>query len=300
MQWLELSVTTPQEFVEPLSQIFYRYGHGGVAVEEKGGYNPDEGEQPPKSDFVTVRTYLPVNSSTDERRNRIDLGVRLVAHVSETSALRERLLDEEDWQNSWKEHFHVLHIGRNVVIAPTWREYEAKDSDKVVTLDPGMAFGTGHHPTTRMCLEQLEALSPTGLDVLDVGCGSGILSIAAARLGARNVFGLEIDSVSVNVAKQNILENGVEHTVRIVEGTLPHQEVQPGAFDISIANISAKVIAEFAPYLVGATKPGGLVMASGILLENKPTVVDALVAAGAVIQETFVDTDWVTILAKLP
>ncbi len=269
-------------------------------MEEEGGFNPDEGEHPPQSDFVTVKTYLPVNSSTDERRNRIDLGVRLVAHVSETSALRERLLDEEEWQNSWKEHFHVLHIGQNVVIAPTWREYVAKDSDKVVTLDPGMAFGTGHHPTTRMCLEQLEALSPTGLDVLDVGCGSGILSIAAAKLGARNVFGLEIDSVAVNVAKQNIRENGVEHTVRIVEGTLPHQEVQPGAYDISIANISAKVIAEFAPHLVGATKPGGLVMASGILLQNKSTVVDALVAAGAVILETFVDTDWVTILAKLP
>ena len=300
MQWLELSVTTPQEFVEPLSQIFYRYGHGGVAVEEDGGYSPDEGEQPPQPDFVTVKTYLPVNSSTDERRNRIDLGVRLVAHVSETSALRERLLDEEEWQNSWKEHFHVLHVGRNVVIAPTWREYEAKVSDKVVTLDPGMAFGTGHHPTTRMCLEQLEELSPTGLDVLDVGCGSGILSIAAARLGARNVFGLEIDSVAVNVAKQNIRENGVEHTVRIVEGTLPHKEVQAAAYDVSIANISAKVIAEFARHLVGATKPGGLVIASGIILENKRSVEDALVSAGAVIQKTIVDTDWVTFLAKLP
>ena len=163
-----------------------------------------------------------------------------------------------------------------------------------------MAFGNGHHPTTKMCLEQLEALSPTGLNVLDVGCGSGILSIAAARLGARSVFGLEIDSVSVNVAKQNVRENGVEHTVRIVEGTLPHKEVQPDSYDISIANISAKVITGFAPYLVDATKPGGWVMASGILLENKPAVETALVAAGAVIQETFVDTDWVTILAKLP
>lgn len=299
MKWIELSVRTPQEFVEPLSQIFYRYGHGGVAVEQDGGYNPDEGETLSPDEWVTVRTYLPVNASTDERRGRIDIGVKLVAHVSDITPLQEREIDEEEWQNSWKEHFHVLHIGRNMVIAPTWREYDPKDTDVVITLDPGMAFGTGHHPTTHMCLEQLEAFVKPGMDVLDVGCGSGILSIGAAKLGARHVFGIEIDSVAVNVAKQNVSENAVEHTVRVVQGSLPHPDVPPQKYDISVANISAKVISEFADDLVKATKPGGKILASGIILENKSTPEDALTQAGATLEETLVEGDWVTLVLSV-
>ena len=156
--------------------MFYRYGHGGVAVEEEGGYNPDEGETPSAADWVTLKTYLPLNSTTRERRNRIDLGVRLVAHAYPVSTLQERVLTEEDWESSWKEHFYVLRVGDRTVICPTWRDYEPRKTDVVITLDPGMAFGTGHHPTTRMCLQHLECLVRPGVDVLDVGCGSGILS----------------------------------------------------------------------------------------------------------------------------
>lgn len=218
MKWLELSVRTPPEFVEPLSQIFYRYGHGGVAVEVDGGFNPDEGESLSGDEWAMVTTYLPMNESLDERRGRIDVGVRLVAHVSDISPLQEREVEEEEWQNSWKEHFHVLKVTNRITICPTWRDHTPQSGEYVIMLDPGMAFGTGHHPTTRMCLEQLDALVEPGVDVLDVGCGSGVLSIGAARLGARHVFGLEIDSVAVNVAKQNVRDNGVEHTVRVLQG----------------------------------------------------------------------------------
>ena len=297
MKWLELSVRTPPEFVEPLSQIFYRYGHGGVAVEQEGGFNPDEGEAPSGDEWAVVTTYLPVNESLDERRGRIDVGVRLVAHVSDISPLQERIIEEEEWQNSWKEHFHVLRISRRITICPTWREHTQRDGEHVIMLDPGMAFGTGHHPTTRMCLEQLDKLVKPGNDVLDVGCGSGVLSIAAARLGARHVFGLEIDSVAVNVAKQNVRDNGVEHTVRVVQGTLPHLDVKQSAYDIAVANISAKVVSEIGPYLVSAVHDGGKVIASGILLENKNGVIQALAEAGANLQQTLVDGDWVTLVA---
>ncbi|MCI0438512.1 MAG: 50S ribosomal protein L11 methyltransferase [Chloroflexi bacterium] len=299
MKWLELSVTAPPEYVEPLSQIFYRYGQGGVAIEEKGGYNLDEGETPSASDWVTLKTYIPVNSTTDERRNRIDLGVRLVAHVSPISPLRERVLDEEEWANSWKEHFHVLHIGRRIVISPTWREYAPQDSDVVISLDPGMAFGTGHHPTTRMCLEQLEELMRPGLDVLDVGCGSGILSIAAARLGARRVLGMEIDSVAVNVAKKNVDENGVAHTIHVIEGTLPYPGVRADSYDLALANISSKVVAEIAGDLARVVRPGGKIVASGILLDNKHLVENALAASNCALEKTLVDGDWVTLVASV-
>ena len=296
MKWLELSVSAPPEFVEPLSHIFYRYGHGGVALEQQGGFNPDEGETPSETAWVTLKTYLPINESTDERRNRIDVGVRLVAHVGPVTELVARTVDEDEWQNSWKDHFHVLRVGRRLVVKPTWREYEPQADDVVIVLDPGMAFGTGHHPTTRACLEQLERLVEPGMAVLDFGCGSGILSIAASKLGASSVLGVEADSSAVRVAKQNARENGVEHNVRVVEGTLPRPEVRPSGFDLAVANISAKVVSEAAGELVGAVKSGGAVIASGIIVDNKAVVERSMAAAGAALADTIVDGDWVTLV----
>ena len=300
MKWLELSVETPPEFVEPLSNIFYRYGHGGVAVESDGGYNPDEGETPDPDRRVTVKTYLPLNDSTQERRNHIDLGVRLVAHVSTISTLLEREIDEKDWEEAWKEHFHTLHVGKNIVIAPSWRDYSPEETDVVVNLDPEMAFGTGHHPTTRMCLELLEKLQEPGMDVLDVGCGSGILSIAAAKLGARSVFGLDVDQVAVNVATRNTRLNGVAHAVRVTQGSLPRPDVRPHSYDVALANISARVVSEMSADLVRAVRSGGRILASGILVENSRGVEQALTSAGGRLDSTVVEGDWVTLVASVP
>ena len=300
MKWLELSVKAPPEFVEPLSQIFYRYGHGGVAVEVESSFNPDEGEAPPTREWATLKTYLPLNSTTQDRRGRIDIGVRLVGHVCPISPLQERVLDDEEWQNSWKQHFHTLHVGKRIVLRPTWRDYAPGESDIVITLDPGMAFGTGHHPTTRMCLERLEGLVEPGMKVLDVGCGSGILSIAAAKLGASSVLGLEIDSVAVRVAKRNVQENGVGHGVRVTQGSLPHPEVRARSHNLAVTNISAKIVSEMADHLVRAVTPGGSVIASGILLDNKDGVERALASADARLEETLVDGDWVTLVASVP
>ena len=299
MKWLELSVKAPPEFVEPLSQIFYRYGHGGVALEEEGGFSPDEGESAPVPDRVILRTYLPLNASTQERLNRIDVAVRLVSHVCPIDPLEERVLEEEEWQNSWREHFHVLRASDRIVVKPTWRSYEPTAGDVVVSLDPGMAFGTGHHPTTRMCIERLDRVCREGMDVLDVGCGSGILSIAAAKLGARSVFALELDSVAVGVAKQNVRDNGDILNIRVVQGTLPHPEVKAGSYDIAIANISAKVVSEMAGDLVRAVRPGGEVVASGIVLEHKEGVARELAEAGGSVSDTIVDGGWVTLVASV-
>ena len=298
MKWLEISVDTPPEFVEPLSHVFYRYGHGGVAIEQRGGFNPDEGETPNAGDTVRVKTYLPLDSTTDARRSGIDVGVRLVSHLCPISPLRERVLEEEDWEHAWKKHFHVLHVGKDLVIVPTWRDYAPRESDVVIELDPGMAFGTGHHPTTRMCLELLEEYMRPGMKVLDAGCGSGILSIAAAKLGAEAVLGLEIDSVAAQAAVSNIAANDVAGTVRIVHGTLDRPEDLAGAYDLALANISAKVLAELAESLVAAVRPGGKVIASGLLTEKRDAIEQRFRDAGAAVERTVIDGDWVALVAE--
>ena len=296
--WVELSVDAPPEYVEPLSEVFHRYGEGGVAVEQPGGFNPDEGEQPGVPDRVTVKAYLPLDHTTDHRRAQIDVGVRLVGYLAPLSELRERIVTQDEWQNSWKDFFDVLRVGSRIVVCPTWRDHSPRVGDVVVRLDPGMAFGTGHHPTTRMCLESIERILTPGDAVLDMGCGSGILSIAAAKLGAGRVVGLEIDANAVGVGRANVDLNGVRRTVDIVQGTLPSPKAPSGSFDLVTANISARVIEDLAAHLVHSLAPGGTLLASGIIDKHVPNVVGSLESCGATVDEQLVDGDWVALIAS--
>ncbi len=298
MKWVELSVDAPPEFVEPLSQIFYRYGHGGVAIEQDSRYSPDEGEAAPVPGIVTLKTYVPLESSTDELLGRIDVATRLVAHLAPISSLRKRVLEEEDWQSAWKEHFNVLDVGRRIVIVPTWREYQPTELDVVVALDPGMAFGTGHHPTTRMCLELLEDLVVEGTDVLDVGCGSGILSIVAAKLGATSVSSIDVEPLAAKVAASNVRENGSEAVVSVFQGSLPHPEVRPDRYDLAVANISAKVVLDLAGHLVTSVKPDGYLVLSGILTKDSDGVIDRLRSERAHVTRVEQADDWVSLVAQ--
>lgn len=298
MKWIELTVDVPPEYAEPMSEIFHRYGHGGVAIEQEAGYNPDEGESPPVPDFVTIKTYLPVDNTTERRRNQIDIGVRLVAHLATISPLKEKYVEEEDWQNAWKEHFHPLRIGRHLVICPTWRTVETSESDILIHLDPGMAFGTGHHPTTRTCMEILERDTKPGDRILDVGCGSGILSVVAVKVGATSALGLEIDPVAARAGEENVRINGIEDKVQIVQGTLPSPLAEARSFDIVAANISAKVVTNLAQHLIDSVAIGGKLIAGGIIEPHVEDVTKALNSVGASIDETFIDGDWVTLLAS--
>jgi len=298
LKWIELTVDVPPEYAEPMSEIFHRYGHGGVAIEQEAGYNPDEGESPPVPDFVTIKTYLPVDNTTERRRNQIDIGVRLVAHLATISPLKEKYVEEEDWQNAWKEHFHPLRIGRHLVICPTWRTVETSESDILIHLDPGMAFGTGHHPTTRTCMEILERETKPGDRILDVGCGSGILSVVAVKVGATSALGLEIDPVAARAGEENVRINGIEDKVQIVQGTLPSPLAEARSFDIVAANISAKVVTNLAQHLIDSVAIGGKLIAGGIIEPHVEDVTKALNAVGASIDETFIDGDWVTLLAS--
>ena len=298
-EWLELSIETPPEYVEPLTEIFHRYGEGGVAVEQPGGFNPDEGESPPIPDRVVVKTYLPIDHTTDHRRSQIDVGVRLVAHLAPVTELRERRVSQSEWQNSWKEFFHVLRVGERIVVCPTWREYEAKPDEVIVHLDPGMAFGTGHHPTTRMCLEIIEQTVTPGDSVLDLGCGSGILSIAAVKLGAERAVGFEIDPIAVKAGRANIDLNRAADSVELIHGTLPSPRAPAGSFDCVFANISARVVTDLAARIVECIAPGGRLLVSGVIEKHLDGVTDALIAEGATIERQEIDGDWVALLASV-
>ena len=299
-KWVELSIEAPTEYVEPLSHLFLRYGKGGVVTEEPGGYSPDEGESPPVPDRVTVKTFYPLDDEAGARFGRIDVGVRLMSQLTCMSPLTQRLIEEREWADAWKEHFHPLRVGERLVVAPSWREFAPGEGDVVIRLDPGMAFGTGHHPTTRMCLEEVEALVEPGMEVLDAGCGSGILSIAAALLGARRAFGLDVEEVAVSVAQANAAENGVACVVSAVVGSLPHPQVREGGYDLVLANISAKVGIELAEALASAIRPGGALVVSGFLLKDEEAVRRAYAGAGGAVEGRQEERDWVTLRLRMP
>ena len=221
MDWLELSVHASPELVEPLVELFQRYGRRQVVVEEAGGFNPDEGESPPTGGPVIVRAYVMKDRRSADRVARIHAGVQLMGLIKPLSPLAVRTVTPWEWEEAWKAHFQPLRIGR-LVVRPTWQEVEAAEGDIVLTLDPGLAFGTGHHPTTRMCLEQLERRVEPGMRILDLGTGSGLLSQAALLLGAEWALALDTEADAIRASRRNLKAAGLSRKVRIVRGTLPH------------------------------------------------------------------------------
>ena len=298
MKWLEFSISTTPEYVEPISELFRRYGESGVVVEEVGDWDPDQvsGELAPPTS-VTVRTYIPLDATAQSRREMIDIGVRLISLLQPMGDLEERELEEDEWETAWKSHFTLLRVGKRLVIKPTWQEYTPADGEEVVELDPGMAFGTGHHPTTRMCLEELERRILPGMRILDLGTGSAILAVAAAKLGAAEVMALDIASDVLPVARTNVDSNGVTQKVRVLGGTLPQQQVKQASFDLVVANITAHAIAELAHSIAEVLVPSGVLAASGILVEHQADVEEALSNESLEVVERRYDDDWVLLVA---
>ena len=243
---------------------------------------------------VLLRTYL--TSTSKQKRARIEVGVKLIGALKPIKGICIKKLDETDWQEAWKEHFTLLRVGRHFVIKPPWIPYTAKRRDLVIEIDPGMAFGTGHHPTTQMSLEELEALTQPGMKVLDVGTGSGILSIGAVRLGASAVVALDVDPTATKVARRAIKSNGLKDNIKLVRGTLPHKSAPAGAFDLALANISSKVVVDLAQEMYRCLTTGGKLVAGGFLDRQEHEVVDRLTDVGFVLQRRRAIEDWVTLV----
>jgi ribosomal protein L11 methyltransferase len=205
-------------------------------------------------------------------------------------------VEESDWAESWKEHFHVLHLGKRLVVKPSWRKHHRTGDEVVIDLDPGMAFGTGLHPTTRLCLRALEERSERGPlgRALDVGCGSGILAIAAVKLGATRVLGVDIDPIAIEATEANARHNRVNKRIRAREGSVPTDD---GPFDLVLANLIAGILVELAPHLADEVAEGGTLIASGIFIDREADVRAALESAGLRIVKAWHESDWVALEA---
>jgi ribosomal protein L11 methyltransferase len=258
--WLELAIEVDPEAVEAVSEILSRVAAGGVSVEQPFATEQEGLAAIPIEDApATIRAYLPAldrlaaESAIAETRTR--LGHLTAFGLRPIGELHVSAVHEEDWAEAWKEHFPVMRFGRHIVIKPTWREYDAAPHDVVVALDPGMAFGTGLHPTTRLCLVRLERWSEAGLvkgaSVIDVGCGSGILAVAAGLLGARALRGVDTDPIAVEATRENAGRNGVTITASV--GSLP---VDGGPFDLVLANLVASALVRLGADLAAALRPG--------------------------------------------
>ena len=285
MVWQELSVTVPPEYVEPISYLFGKYGHGFSAEHQIDGN-------------LKLRTYL--TSASKRRRAHIEVGVNLVRSIEPSAVLQVQDLEDTQWEEAWKSHFTLLRLGKRLVVKPSWIEYEPLDGDLVIELDPGMAFGTGYHPTTRMCMEALEELVKPGVKLLDLGAGSGILTILALRLGAGSAVAVDIDPLAVRTARRNLRAAKLLPQVALVKGSIPHQAVGEAEFDLAVANISARVLTERSDALFSALKPGGALVASGIIQSQSDGVVEAFLAAGLTLQSSMVQDDWTAMVLSKP
>lgn len=284
MSWHELSINVPFEYVEPISYLFERYGYG-LSVETIPG------------EHAVLRSYLP--SLSRQRLAHIEVGVRLASSVADIGELEIRALDrDEDWRDSWKQHFTLLRVGSNLVVKPSWIDYEPQPGDVVIDLDPGLAFGTGYHPTTYSCLEALEELVKPGVSLLDVGTGSGILTIAAAKLGAGHITAVDIDGHAVRAARKNFRRTGVLDSVVAESGSIPNNATKGRRYDLIVANISARGIRLVSPAVPDLLAFGGTFIASGIIVEQHDEAVSAIKDAGLTVDEMRQREDWLTILCR--
>ena len=311
VKWLEVSVTADPETAEAVVELFNRYGRGQAVVEMPVDCFEYELEESGPPESVIVKAYLPLDGSAAEAQSRLEEGIW---HLGQIYPLPEpvfRELAEEDWTEAWKEQYHRLHVGRRIVIVPAWEAYSPAPDQVVIRLEPGMAFGTGLHPTTRLCLETMEEWLVPGGAVLDVGTGSGVLAIAAAKLGTGPVLAIDADPVAVRVAAENVTANGAGERVKVRHASLPGGEAVPlhfesdglalldeGEYDLVVINILAPVITGMAPALAARTRPGGRLIAAGLIEGQEKDVVDALQSQGLAIVGRSQEKDWVCLAAE--
>jgi ribosomal protein L11 methyltransferase len=297
-EWFEFAVDVDAEAVEPVSELFARYGFNeGVAIDEPYVQDGDgDNLEIDLSRQFTVRTYVADSDFRPELVEEIRQALWHYSRMRSVSDLRVSTLKEEDWANAWKEHFQVHRIGERVVIRPPWREYEPVDDQVVVVLDPGMAFGTGLHPSTKMSVLGVEQVVKPGNRVFDVGTGSGILAIAALKLGASHADCVDVEMVAVRATRENAERNGVAGAVAVELGSAGPGEPFQGEYDVVLANIIARILIDLAEALVAATRQGGHLVLAGIIEEREAEVVSAFEATGATIVTRRQIDDWVSLV----
>ncbi len=308
MKWCEVSIQTTHEATEIIAELFRDLGASGVVIEDlellnnyitSGEWDYTDIPLAEKTDIVTEKAYLPVNGELEGRiqtfrqelkkleRRGLDIAPALIE-------LNE--LQDEDWSDTWKQYFHTEKPGERIVIKPTWESYEAGADELVIELDPGAAFGTGTHATTSMCICQLEKLVQSGMQVFDVGTGSGILSIIAAKLGAKSVQAVDYDDSVLKIVEENLVQNHVQDVVSVAQSDLM-QNIH-GKADLVIANIVADIIIRLFEQLDGHLEKNGTLLASGIIEDRIEDVLAAAAAHGYGVVERLESRGWACIAFK--
>jgi ribosomal protein L11 methyltransferase len=292
MRWVELSTTTDSYSVEKVALVLGCFGHGGSVVEERQPENSTE------KSFV-VKVYVPFERSYEKTRRDIEDTLSTLSGFAPIR-LREQLYEPKDWLEYLKKHFGEMEIGEKFIIKPTWIHRPSPAGTRIIIeLDPGEAFGTGLHSTTRLCLLALERYLKPGMSVLDLGTGSGILAIAAVKLGAAEVLALDIDPVAVKSARDNAVINSVYGKIIIKRGTLsmrlPKENRQ--TFDLALANITASTISRFSRSFTRVLKPGGRLVVSGIHPQGLDEVLINLALAGFTLEAINQENEWYGVIA---
>ena len=318
MDWLEVSVETDSEAAEAVYELMNRYGRGGAVIEVPVDALEHELPSAPPPDSVLVKTFLPMDGSAESERRRLEEALWHLGQIHAIPDAVQRVIAEEDWAEAWKKQFHGLSVGRTIRIIPAWdpAPVPSESANQVmISLEPGMAFGTGLHPTTRLCLQALESWMVPGCSVLDVGTGSGILSIAAAKLGARSVLALDADGTAVRTARENVDRNGVADRVSVRHATLPGTDRQQwipshwdaegsldllstGCYDVVLVNILARVILAMARSLAERTSQRGTVIAAGLVEGQEREVEQAFAAQDLRVVGRSQEDDWVCLVVQ--
>lgn len=308
MSWVEIKVKTTTEAVEAVSNIFYEAGVAGVVIEDpkillrtNDSNEWDYVDIPEGLDFevVHVTGYLSKDSSLAERTQMIRERIKQLPDFGLDIGKGEiaiTTISEADWGEAWKKYYKPTHIGKNIVIKPSWEKYKPNtDEEVVVELDPGMAFGTGTHETTMLCLEILEQYMKKDYTVIDIGCGSGILSIACGKLGAKKVLAIDKDENAVKVARENIKRNNLDRCIKAIKGD-KFQGVDFKA-DIIVANIIADVVIDLTKDVGFHLKDGGFFISSGIIKDRKLSVIEAMEKNGFDVVQQFEKGEWVALVS---
>lgn len=296
---------TPPEGVVQVAEIFQEMGVGGVVIEDPAvilSYaartHPDEWAVPPgaaEPGPPRVKGYLPVDHELEQRLNAFKSALGRLP-LNPTPTVSTCTVAEEDWAGAWRAYYKPVRVGRRFLIKPSWEDYTPVEKELVIEIDPGMAFGCGTHPTTSLCLKLLEKYIQAGQTVYDVGTGSGILAIAAAKLGAGRIVAIDLDPLACRVAVENVKRNDLADKVQVMQGNL--LDLIEDSAGLVVSNIIADVIMDFTPDAAAVLAPGGIFIASGIINHRAAEVRTAIEAAGLSIREQVEDGQWVALVAE--
>ncbi|MBQ2700271.1 MAG: 50S ribosomal protein L11 methyltransferase [Clostridia bacterium] len=309
MEWLELTVHTTTQGADLVSQQMMALGADGTQIQDRAdipdpakpnGYWEliDQSMIDNMPEDVLVQAWFPLDEKLPERIASLKNCLNEMQALPGMGSLdvTSNQVKDEDWSQVWKKFYKPFRAGRSLVVNPSWETYDAQPGDKIIEIDPGMAFGTGTHETTGMCLGLLDDYMTPGMRVIDLGTGSGILAIGAALLGAKDVLAIDIDPTAVKVAQENVAINGLSDNIQVMEGNLLDHVEQ--VCDLCVANIIADVICMVSEPVRSHITPGGLFICSGIIKEREQDVVNALNAAGYQIMEIRRQGEWVAMISK--